>query len=185
MDPWLSVSGFDSLYGSATFSPIPFHRFEFLWICSFWLFLSFVSVFLHLFTEFVAKESCESWNLWNSFEFFSQFRGFLFVFAYLSLISLLFLLLYYILLTPSSISTVSLFLIDLFLLLLLLPSLLRSVSRLFPSISLLSSSLSFPLYLFLLDFLPFPAIMIISGTLKMMILVFFTEQVQFRASNPL
>ena len=130
--------------------------------------------------EFVAKESCESWESWNTIPFYSYFRGFVFLFAYLSLIPLLFVLLSYLLLTPSSISTVSLFLIDLFLLLLLLPTLLHSLSRLFPLFSLLSSSLSFPLYLFLLDFLPFPAILILSGTLKLMKLHFYVQQVAFR-----
>ena len=178
VDPFISTHLFDSLHVSATvvrFSS--FFRFEFLRIHSFRLFLSFASFFTLIPIEFVAKQSCESWNSWNAISFYSQFRGFVFLFAYLSLIPLLYVLLSYLLLTPSSISTVSLFLIDLFLLLLLFPTLLHSLSRLFPLFSLLSSSLSFPLYLLLFDFLPFPAILILSGTLKTMKLLYHIQQV--------
>ena len=180
MDPFISTHLFDSLHVSATVVRFfSFFRFEFLRIHSFRLFLSFASFFTLIPIEFVAKQSCESWNSWNAISFSSQFRGFVCLFAYLSLIPLLFVLFSYLLLTPSSISTVSLFLIDLFLLLLLFPTLLHSLSRLFPLFSLLSSSLSFPLYLLLFDFLPFPAILILSGTLKTMKLLSHVQQVAF------
>ena len=132
-----------------------------------------------LFVGFVAKEACESWESWSTATFLSQFRGFVFLFAYLSLITLLLVLLSTILLSPSSISIFYLFLIVLFLFILLFPTLLMSISRLFPLFSLLSSSLSFPFYLLFFDFLPFPAIMIISGTLKMVKLFYSIQQVGF------
>ena len=132
------------------------------------------SIFVQLFfVAWVVDVACFSHQVdWNE-----QFLCLLFCIVFLSLLTLLFLLMHYSQFSSSSL--VIPIMITNVLICFCVPGLIRSFHRLLPSLNILSSASSFPLYILFHDLLPLPFLRILSLGKKIFDLVYFVKDVPF------